>query len=508
MQRLEVKAAFSVDEEGRIEGKAWDFSKPDRVGDIIEPIAFTKAVGQTLPMLFAHDQAQVIGAWNTIGVEPDGLKVIGKMLTNDVARAREVRAMVKANAVTGISIGFITKKAAPRTGGGRTISDIDLVEVSLVAAPSHPDARVTNIKSVQDERNNMSTENTALDVKAIETVVAQETKALSDRLIALETKANRLEAANDNNETGELEAKALNTWLKTGQTDPEIKTLVVGTPAAGGYTVAPEYSTNVIKKVTEINPMRQLASVMTIGTNEVYIPTLETDPNSGWVTETGPRPESEPTFGQVNIKVFEHAVIIPVSRQLLEDSFIDLQSFLADRISVKFAEAEANAFLTGDGNGKPTGVAADVNVFEGVTAGADILEDIVDTFYALKTVYANRGAWLMSRKTMGAIRKAADVSSTRGSIWSDGIGNGTPARLLGAPVYEAALDDYGATSTIGASALFGDFASAYQIVDRVGLDILRDDYTGADNGIVKFRARRRVGGKLVLAEPVVALKAA
>lgn len=323
---------------------------------------------------------------------------------------------------------------------------------------------------------------------------------LADRLAKLEAKANRPAGeAKADNDNEDLEAKALNEFLRTGSVDHELKTLVVGTPASGGYTVAPEYSTSVIKKLLELSPMRRLASTMAIGTGNVLIPTLETDASGGWVTETGARPESEPTFGQIDIPVHEHAVTIPVSTVLLEDSMIDLSSFLADRIALKFAQAESTAFVTGDGNGKPSGLFDSENTFTSVEAaldGSDLIEKLIEVYYSLPTAYAQRGTWGMNRKTMGMIRAAADTT-TKGTLWSDGLADGTPARFLGAPVAEFPdMPDFGASAV---PVVFGDFAK-YQIVDRIGLQIMRDDYTGADNGIVKFRARRRLGAGLLLEE--------
>jgi HK97 family phage major capsid protein len=288
---------------------------------------------------------------------------------------------------------------------------------------------------------------------------------------------------------------------------------VVGTPASGGYLTAPEYSTAIIKKIAELSPIRQLASVMSIGSGKVYIPTLETDAATSWVSETGNRSSTEPTFGQVEIDVYEQSCVIPVSRVMLEDSTIDLTSFLADRMALKFAQAEAAAFVNGDGSGKPTGLLHTPGNFSAISAnqdGSDILAKLVELFYSLPAEYAARGTWAMNRTTAGIIRKAADAVSTRSSIWSDGIAGGTPATLLGAPVsYWTDLEDLvSGDSPAGDTypVVFGDIASAYQIVDRVGLEIMRDDYTGADSGIVKFRARRRVGGKPTLSEAAVLLK--
>lgn len=336
-------------------------------------------------------------------------------------------------------------------------------------------------------------------LKKVEGKEPVDTKALTERLDKLEAKANRPAGKAKDEKEEDVETKALNQFLRTGNVDAELKTLVVGTPASGGYTVAPEYSTQIITKLEELSPMRRLASTMAIGTSNILIPTLATDAAGGWVTETGPRPESEPTFDQLQIDVHEHAVIIPVSQQLLEDSFIDLSSFLANRIALKFAQAESTAFVTGDGNGKPTGLFDASYTYGSIEAaldGSDLIEKLIEVYYDLPTAYAQRGTWGMNRKTMGMIRAAADTT-TKGTLWSDGLADGTPARFLGAPVAEFPdMPDFAAST---APVVFGDFSN-YQIVDRIGLQIMRDDYTGADNGIVKFRARRRVGAGLLLEE--------
>ena len=110
---IETKAAFNVTDAGAITGTAWVFATPDRVGDRIMKGAF-KSAPATLPMLWAHDQSQTIGVWNEIRETDTGLEVRGQLLVNDVARAKEVRALIKSGAVSGLSIGFISKKSFPR----------------------------------------------------------------------------------------------------------------------------------------------------------------------------------------------------------------------------------------------------------------------------------------------------------------------------------------------------------------------------------------------------------
>lgn len=144
--QLDLKATIGVDDAGAITGLAWPFGTADRVGDMIEKGAFA-GVALPIPMLFGHDANDPVGVWTHAEEASDGLRLKGKLLVDDVARAREVRALVRSGAVGGLSIGFRTRKAVARKGGGRTIKALELFEVSLVTIPMHPGARVTGAKS-------------------------------------------------------------------------------------------------------------------------------------------------------------------------------------------------------------------------------------------------------------------------------------------------------------------------------------------------------------------------
>ena len=343
---------------------------------------------------------------------------------------------------------------------------------------------------------------------------------LAKRLDGIEAKLARpnIQTKQDKDKAKEIEAKALNSFLRNGAAaldETERKTLNLGTGANGGFVSAPEFSTVIRDKLIQFSPVRSVASVMTIGTSKVYIPTGNSDLDGGWVTETGARGGTEPTFGQTEIDAYEYAAVIPVSAQLLEDSFVDLQSYISLQIARKFSKGEATSFVTGDGNGKPTGFMHVPGNYEQTAVGQsadgeDIIAAIIDQFYSLPGAYAANGSWFMNRRTQGIIRKAADANANR-TLWSDSLANGTPATLLGRPVFDAVdMDDFVGTDSPTSDTYpiaFGDFQSAYQIVDRIGVAILRDDFTGADNGIVKIRARRRVGGAPLLNEALVLLKA-
>jgi HK97 family phage prohead protease len=146
MDRIYIETKLDAADDGTIEGIAWKYAEPDRIGDVIEKGAFAGAQ-LPLPMLFGHDQNDPVGTWASADDEIEGLRLKGRLLVEEVPRAREVRALVRAGAVRGISIGFRTKKATPRPRGGRTITELELLEASLVTIPMHPGARVTSAKT-------------------------------------------------------------------------------------------------------------------------------------------------------------------------------------------------------------------------------------------------------------------------------------------------------------------------------------------------------------------------
>jgi len=146
MDRLFIETKILGTDDGTISGLAWKFGAPDRIGDWIEPGAF-KGAKLPIPMLFGHDLNDPVGTWDIAEEKSDGLHITGKLLVDEVARAREVRALVKSGAVRGLSLGFITRQAGSRSGGGRTIKSLELLEASLVTIPMHPGAKVTSAKS-------------------------------------------------------------------------------------------------------------------------------------------------------------------------------------------------------------------------------------------------------------------------------------------------------------------------------------------------------------------------
>ncbi|MBP2445943.1 phage major capsid protein [Rhizobium leguminosarum] len=499
-ERLEFKAAFTVvDDSGAIEGKAWDFTSADRVGDVIEPAAFIGAVGKSVPMLFAHDQAQAVGVWDSVTVEADGLKVKGKLLVDEVARAKEVRGLVKAGAVTGLSVGFMTKKAAPRKGGGRTISDLDLVEVSIVAVPAHPGAQVSSVKELEmttaatAENKTTETEVKAADLKAANDNIA----ALTKRLEEAETKLARPNVITDKKAEPTDEAKAFDAYLRHGKEAgvEELKALTVSSDPAGGYLAPAEFSAEFVRNLVQYSPIRQYASVRSTGSPSVIYPARTSVTNAKWKGETQTQEGSEPAFGQAEIPVNELNTFVDISNQLLADSAGVAEAEVRLALAEDFGQKEGQAFLTGTGASMPMGLLKDPNITVGkTTASATAIapDELIDLYFSLPALYRQNGVWGMNTKTLAAVRKLKDGQGAY--LYQSPQTVGEPASLLGRPIAELLeMDDI---ATGKDSVIFGDF-SGYRIVDRLSMSILANPYLLATNGITRFHATRRVGAAVL-----------
>lgn len=145
-----AEAEFALKDTGEISGVAWPFDgKPDRVGDTIDPAAFKGLEGKTLPMLFAHQGKDTIGVWSELKSTAKGFEVSGRLLIDQIARAKEVAAMIKAGATRFLSLGFIPKAARRSATGGRHFIAIDAFEVSIVSNPANPGAAITNFKNAE-----------------------------------------------------------------------------------------------------------------------------------------------------------------------------------------------------------------------------------------------------------------------------------------------------------------------------------------------------------------------
>ncbi len=291
-----------------------------------------------------------------------------------------------------------------------------------------------------------------------------------------------------------------------GRKFPE-NALQVGTDSEGGYLVPDEFERQLIEALEEQNIFRQIANVIQTGSGERKIPIVATKGTASWVEEEGAVTESDDSFGQINLNAYKTATMIKVSQELLSDSVFSLEAYIAKEFARRIGAKEEEAFSKGDGSGKPTGIlAASGGGTVGKTAASATtitFDEVLDLFYALKSPYRARAAFITSDQTVKAIRKLKDNNGQY--LWSPSVRDGEPDTILGKRIYTSSY-----FPVIAASAktiAFGDF-SYYWIADRQSRTFQRLNELYAATGQVGFIATQRVDGKLILPEAVQILQMA
>lgn len=309
--------------------------------------------------------------------------------------------------------------------------------------------------------------------------------------------------------------KAFHDWFRKGSGEEKLgelqkKALSVGTDPDGGYTVPVQMETAIDRVITEISEMRNIARVVQVSTASYKKRVSQGGASSGWVGEQGSRPNTDtPTLDVLEYPVMELYANPSATQSILDDSAINIDQWLADEVSIEFAVQEGAAFVNGDGAAKPRGFLTYPTVdndnwswgnlgkvITGVAGDwADSSSDpgaettnIVDLVYSLKPVFRRNARFTMNRKTVSNIMKLRDADGRQ--LWSSGLRDGQPDRLMGYPIYE--MEDMPDIADNAYPIAFGDFQRGYIIVDRIGVRVLRDPFSAKP--YVQFYTTKRVGG--------------
>jgi len=314
--------------------------------------------------------------------------------------------------------------------------------------------------------------------------------------------------------------QALSGYLRknnAGSSVDEVKALSVGSDPDGGYWVTPDITGRIAALVEETSSMRQVANIVTIGTDTLEgINDLE-EAVTGWVGETDARTETTtPQITQWSIPVHEQYAEPRATQKLLDDAIFNVEDWLSHKIADKFSRMENTAFVNGDGVGKPKGFlthaagtpsSASWNVMEQISSGAvgafatsNSGDALVDLVFSLRANYRDNAVFMMKRSTLAEVRKLKDADGNY--LWTPDFQLKQGGKLLGFDVIEA--EDMPTIAADSLSIAFGDFNSGYQIVDRQGIRILRDSFTAKP--FVKFYTTKRVGGDVTNFEAIKLMK--
>ena len=279
--------------------------------------------------------------------------------------------------------------------------------------------------------------------------------------------------------------------------------LQVGTDTEGGFLVPDEFEKKLISALEEENVFRPLATKIQTSSGDRKIPVITQKGEATWMEEEEAYTLSDDAFGQIALSAYKVGTAIKISEELLNDSVFDLPSYIAKEFARRIGTKEEEAFLIGDGKGKPTGIFAATGGAENgaTTTGAAItFDDVIELFYSLKSPYRKKAVWVLNEQTVKALRKIKD--NTGNFIWQPSVSAGLPDTILNRPYVTSV---YAPTIAAGAKAIaFGDY-SYYWVADRQGRSLKRLNELFAMNGQVSFLASQRVDGKLILPEAVKTL---
>lgn len=327
-----------------------------------------------------------------------------------------------------------------------------------------------------------------------------------ERRMALQQRAKALQAVEQKAFGGDdgFETRATQTVTSTG--------------SAGGFALPEIIERQIARLSVDISPIRQIATVRTVGSPD-YKELFDTNGAAfEWVGEAGTRNQTNtpdlaevaPTFGTASAKP-------QASEESLDDLFFDVESWLISSAAEAMAQGEGAAFVAGNGTNRPTGLLAGPTpvttndatrafgtlqyIASGQAAAMPASVDVfLDMVYALRARYRSNARWLTNKLVLSSLRKYKDT--TNQYLWQPSTQAGQPATFLGYPVTEA--EDMPVVAANAFPIVFGDFREGYLIADRVGMRITRDEITTP--GFVKFYVRKRVGGKLRNTQALKALR--
>jgi HK97 family phage major capsid protein len=404
--------------------------------------------------------------------------------TND-KRLKEIEAKGAADPITTEKLGKIEQ----------TLSAYEGLSTKLVTAAAQAKASVEAVERIELAMNRIPAEARAR-------MAGLEVKQLSNDWAIAVIRANAVGI----NNLSENEQKVLAAVAK------EHKALNVGTDTAGGYLAPIEYVREIIKGVTDISPARGLVRVRQTAMKSIQIPKRTGQFAARRVSEQATKTETTGlAYGLEEINAPEMYAMIDISNQMLEDTAFDMEAEIREEASEQFAVKEGAEVVNGSAKDECEGFLQNSSVSNNVSGSAATIADadgqangLLTLKHALKTSYARNATWVMNRTTIGSVRKLK--TADKQYIWMPGIQNGAPNTIDGDPYVEFPdMPNEGANTFPIA---YGDFRRAYTLVDRIAMEMLRDPYTQATAGNIRFIFRRRVGGQVTLAEAIRKLKCA
>lgn len=265
----------------------------------------------------------------------------------------------------------------------------------------------------------------------------------------------------------------------------------------GGYLVPDSFERTLISALEDENIVRALAHKLNTNMGQRRIPFITAHGTASWISEGSPTLGSDEVFGQIWFDAYKMGAMIKVSDELLDESGIDIENYLAGEFARRFGRTEEEAFINGNGINKPTGLLHDTEGAQlGVTTAESTItaDEIIDLVYSLRLAYRKNAVFLVNESTMKHLIKIK--TGTGEYLWGQVLRNGIGS-MLGYPVYTTPTMPEIAPGN--KAVLFGDL-SYYWIADRKDRTFKRLNELFASTGQVGFIANQRLDAKLIMPE--------
>ena len=283
---------------------------------------------------------------------------------------------------------------------------------------------------------------------------------------------------------------------RVAQLSPEVRAQSAGTDTAGGFLVPEGFFNQVAEALLQFGGIRSVATVIrTASGNDLPMPTNNDTSNKGAIlAENTAASEQDISLGQVVLHAYTYSSkMVKVSRQLLQDSAVDVPSLIARKLGERIGRITAEHFVTGDGNSKPYGIVPMATVGKTAASSTAVTwDELLDLKHSVDPAYRQNARWAFNDSTLLAIKKLVDGEGR--PLWQAGVTANEPDRIDGDPyIVLQELADIGASAK---PILYGDF-SHYYIRDVLGMTLLRLEERYAEAFQVAFLGFSRHDGVLV-----------
>jgi len=280
----------------------------------------------------------------------------------------------------------------------------------------------------------------------------------------------------------------------------QFRTLSKLTAAAGLNTVPTSFYDRLIAHLIGVSGVMQTGPTVlnTASGESLQIPKTTAHSTAAIVAEAGTIATSEPTFGQLTLGAFKYGDLMQVSRELVTDTGVDLEGYLAMQVGRALGNALGTHLLTGTGTGQPRGIVTDATL--GVTGGTGVAgaftgDNLIDLQYSVIAPYRASGscAWVMKDSSLATARKIKDTTGQY--LWQPSLQLGVPDTLLGKPVV---TDPFIAAVGLSAkSVLFGDFSQYFVRMVGGGIRFEQSNEFAFNTDLITYRALLRADAALV-----------